>query len=149
MIAIVRAIRFEEVDAAGIVFFGRFLSYAHEAMESFFDGVEGRYAGLIMERRIGLPAVNVETRYLAPLRYGESIRIETTTARLGNRSATLRYRLYRTHDEVLSAEILHTVVLSDLTQMKSCEMPDDVRRVFETHLEITPETRSEDRVAQR
>jgi 4-hydroxybenzoyl-CoA thioesterase len=147
MISMVRAIRFEEVDAAGIVFFGRFLSYAHEAMESFFDGVEGKYAGLIMERRIGLPAVNVETRYLAPLRYGESIRIETSTARLGNRSATLRYRLFRTHDEVLSAEILHTVVLSDLTQMKSCPMPDDVRRVFETHLETSPKTPEESHAA--
>jgi 4-hydroxybenzoyl-CoA thioesterase len=140
MISLVRKIRFEEVDAAGIVFFGRFLSYAHEAMESFFDGADGHYAGLIMQRRIGLPAVNVETRYLAPLRYGESIRIETTTARLGNRSATLRYRMYRVHDEVLSAEILHTVVLSDLTEMKSCPMPDDVRRVFEAHLEETTET---------
>ncbi|MFO0659399.1 MAG: thioesterase family protein [Polyangiaceae bacterium] len=135
MIPYLRPIHFEEIDAAGVVFFGKFYSYTHEAMEHFFDGVEGHYAGLITKRKIGLPAVNIETRYLAPLRYGDVIRVETTTVRVGNRSATLRYRIVRTHDEVLSAEVLHTVVSSDLTEMKSCDMPEDVRRVLEAHLE--------------
>jgi len=55
-----RPVRFEEVDAAQIVFFPRFLSYCHEAMEELFDGVEGGYVALIRDRRIGVPAVHVE-----------------------------------------------------------------------------------------
>ena len=44
MIDYERPIRFEEVDAAGIVFFGRFSSYCHDAMERLFDAVSGGYA---------------------------------------------------------------------------------------------------------
>ncbi|AKT38996.1 acyl-CoA thioesterase [Chondromyces crocatus] len=130
-----RPVRFEEVDAAGLVFFPRFLGYAHEAMEQLFASLEGGYARLILERRVGLPAVRLETEFAAPVRYGETLRIETTVARLGNRSAVLRYRMIRQHDSVLAAEIRHTVVSTDLAGLVSCDMPPDVRAVFVAHLE--------------
>ena len=44
-----RPIKFEDVDAAGIVFFARFVTYAHEAMEDFFSTLEGGYPRLIIE----------------------------------------------------------------------------------------------------
>jgi 4-hydroxybenzoyl-CoA thioesterase len=135
MIPYERPIRFEEVDAAGIVFFARFLGYGHEAMEHFFGGLPGGYAHLIMQRRIGLPAVNVTMSFKSPVKYGEVLRIETSTAHLGNRSATLRYRMFRTHDEVLAAEVEHTIVMTNLDQLASCPMPDDVRAIFTEHLE--------------
>ena len=134
MISYRRPVRFEDVDAARIVFFGHYMRYAHEAMEHFFREVEGGYPGLINDRRVGFPAVKVEAAYLAPLRYGEVVDIEVHTARLGNRSATLLYRFVRAHDQALVAEITHTVVVSDLTTVTSCEMPADVRGIFQRHL---------------
>lgn len=131
-----RPIRFEEVDAAGIVFFGRFLGYAHEAMEDFFSGLEGGYPHLITVRKIGLPAVDVKMSFLAPVRYGDTLAIETSTAKLGNRSATLRYRMRREGDGVEVAVVEHTVVTSDLSAMRSIDMPADVRSVFSAHLEL-------------
>jgi 4-hydroxybenzoyl-CoA thioesterase len=133
-----RAVKFEDVDVARVVFFARFLAYAHEAMEHFFHDADGHYAGMVMDRGLGFPAVRAEVTYHAPLRYGDVVDIETTTARLGNRSATLRYR-FRRQDGVLAAEVLHTVVVSDLGPMKSRAMPDDVRRVLVAHLEPTAE----------
>ena len=43
MVSLERPIKFEDVDAASIVFFARFLNYAHEAMERFFAPLEGGY----------------------------------------------------------------------------------------------------------
>jgi 4-hydroxybenzoyl-CoA thioesterase len=130
-----RVVRFHEVDPAGLLFFPHFLTYAHEAMERLFDPIEGGYAGLVTGRRIGLPAVALETSFLSPLRYGDTARVETTIARLGTRSLTLRYRFVRVSDAVLAAEVKHTVVTTDLSAMQSCPMPDDVRRVAELHVE--------------
>lgn len=130
-----RSIGFDDVDAAGLVFFGRFLGYAHEAMEALFAELPGGYCSLISERRVGLPAVHVEADYRAPLAYGDALRIETSLSRIGRRSLTLRHRLLRVSDGVLSAEILHTVACMDLVQRTGCDMPDDVRRVAEAHLE--------------
>ncbi len=130
-----RAVAFHEVDAAGLVFFPHFLTYAHEAMERLFGGLDGGYVALVTTRRIGLPAVHVECDFVAPLTYGDVARIETSVAKLGNRSMVLRYRVLRASDGRASAEIRHTVVATDLDRLESCAMPDDVRAIAEQHLE--------------
>jgi 4-hydroxybenzoyl-CoA thioesterase len=129
-----RPIKFEEVDAANIVFFARYLNYAHEAMEHFFAGLPGGYAGLIVGRRIGFPAVHAEVKFSAPVRFGDGLRIEIGVDRLGNRSAVFRYRMFRTSDGTLAADVSHTVVVSDLMALRSCEMPADVRDLLQAHL---------------
>jgi 4-hydroxybenzoyl-CoA thioesterase len=130
-----RPIKFEDVDAAGIVFFARFVAYAHEAMEHFFGALEGGYPKLIMERRVGLPAVHLDVSFKAPARYGDVLRIETTVDRVGNRSAVLRYRMFDASTGALTAEIAHTVVISDLRTITSCEMPGDLRARLVEHLD--------------
>jgi 4-hydroxybenzoyl-CoA thioesterase len=135
MIVYRRPVRFEEVDAARILFFARFFSYAHEAMENFFADVEGGYAGLITRREIGLPAVKLESSFHAPLRYGDVVDIETGCMRLGNRSAMLGYRFKRQGSEIIAAQISHTVVTTDLKTMRPCDMPEDVKAVLLRHRE--------------
>ena len=139
MIVFERAIKFEEVDAAGIVFFAYFLSYAHEAMEHFFAELpSGGYARLILDRRVGLPAVHVDVSFSSPLRYGDAIRIETSVKKVGNRSAVLRYRMINARTGALAAELVHTVVTTNLDALKSCDMPEDVRARLLLHVEPPP-----------
>ena len=135
MIVFERPVKFEEVDAANIVFFARFVTYAHEAMEHFFSALPGGYAGLILERRVGFPAVHVEITFTAPARYGDVLRIETRVARLGNRSAVLWYRMHHAASGRLACELKHTVVTTDLGTLRSCDMPADVRALLAQHLE--------------
>jgi 4-hydroxybenzoyl-CoA thioesterase len=134
MIVHERAVRFEEVDAAGIVFFGRFMEYCHEAMERFFDGVAGGYVDLITRRRIGFPAVHVGATWKAPLRYGDAMRIEVTVAKLGTTSSTFRYRFVRVRDGVECAVVEHVTVCSTLDTMQKLALPDDCRALLSSHL---------------
>jgi 4-hydroxybenzoyl-CoA thioesterase len=130
-----RPIKFEDVDAANIVFFARFVGYAHEAMEHFFGGVDGGYPGLILQRKVGFPAVHVEIAFTAPARYGDVLRIETRVAKVGNRSAVLWYRMFHKGTDRLACELKHTVVTTDLRALASCDMPADVRALLLEHLE--------------
>ena len=98
MVVLDRPLKFEEIDAAGIAFFGCYATWAHDAMERFFDQLDGGYARLIVERRLGLPAVHFESEFYLPLRYGDVLRIETTVSKLGRRSAELSYRVKRAAD---------------------------------------------------
>jgi 4-hydroxybenzoyl-CoA thioesterase len=129
-----RAVRFEEVDAAGLLFFPVFAAYAHEAMAALFDGLHGGYPALIMKRRVGLPAVAMSSEFLSPLRFGDVAEIATSVTRLGNRSVELHYEFKRLGDGVVCATMQHTVVCTDLETVRSCEMPEDVRAVLESHL---------------
>jgi 4-hydroxybenzoyl-CoA thioesterase len=131
-----RAVRFEEVDAAGIVFFGRFQSYAHDALEHFFAGLEGGYAGIVVGRGIGFPVVHLDVDFQSPIRYGDVVFIETSLAKIGHRSAVFRH-LMKKPDGTIVCDAKHTVVLTDLKAMKSCEMPADVRALMLAHLAAT------------
>lgn len=135
MVIYERPIRFEEIDAAHIVFFGVFSSFIHEAMEQFFSALEGGYARLVGPRGIGMPTVNLQINFSFPARYGETLRIETSVAHVGSRSATFRHRMMRKDDRMLYAEALQKVVVSDLSEMKSLTMPADVRALFLMHTE--------------
>ncbi len=133
MVVYERPVRFEDVDTAGIVFFGKFLGYCHEAMEVLFAGADGGYVDLITKRKIGFPAVKVTAEYKAPLRYGDVVRIEVTAPKVGTTSATLKYVMTRVHDGALVATIEHVVVCSDLITVTKLPLPADCRRVLEAN----------------
>ena len=133
MIVYERPVRFEDVDAAGIVFFARFLNYCHEAMERFFGELEGGYVRLITERKIGFPAVHVEADFRAPLRFGDVVRIGVSVAKTGTTSCTFRYDFARAGDGVSVATITHVTVASDLTSLTKLPLPDDVRALAAAH----------------
>lgn len=138
MILFERPIRFEEVDAAGIVFFGHYLRFAHEAMEHFFASLDGGYPHLIVKRRVGLPAVDVAMKFVSPARYGDTLAIATSTARLGTKSAVLRYVMKKLGTDTVISTIDHTIVTTDLDAMRSIVMPADVRQQLVAHLVPAP-----------
>lgn len=130
-----RAVKFEEVDAAGIAFFARFFNWCHEAMERFFDALpDSSYVQLIMKRRVGFPAVHLTADWKSPLRYGDVARIETSVLKVGKTSAVFRYVLTRVSDGAHCATIEHTTVSSDLATMTKRDLPDDCRKLLEAHL---------------
>lgn len=133
MVVYERPVRFEDVDAAGLVFFARFLGYCHEAMEHFFAGVPGGYVGLITKRKIGFPAVHVVCDFRAPLRYGDTMRIAVTVPKVGTSSCTFRYAVTRAADGVDVATIEHVVVATDLATVTKIPLPDDARKLLEAH----------------
>ena len=126
-----RPVRFEDVDAAQIVFFAHFFSYCHEAMEALFAELPGGYVKLITERKIGFPAVHVEADFKLPLRYGDVARIGVSVAAIGTTSCTFRYDITRASDGAHAATIQHTCVLSDLRGLRKIPIPDDVRAILE------------------
>ena len=78
--------RFQDVDAAGIVFFARFFEYAHEAFEEWM-----RAAGLPLGERlragdVGMPLVHAEADYHAPTRHDDALALSVRVARLGEKS---------------------------------------------------------------
>ncbi len=134
MITYERPVRFEDTDAAGLVFFGRFFGYAHEAMEALFSGLIGGYAHLIIDRKIGFPAVHVDADFKSPLRYGDTARISVDVTKIGNKSTTLRFTFARASDSKHVATVTHTCAVSDLVQLHAIPIPDDVRALLQTQL---------------
>jgi 4-hydroxybenzoyl-CoA thioesterase len=133
-----RPVRFEDVDAAGLLFFGRYMNYILEAMERLFVGPpfdeNGGLIGLIKARKIGFPTVHVTCDYQAPLEYGDVAEITAEVAKLGRASCTFKYAVRRASDQGAVASITHTVVCMNFATKAATPVPDDVRVVLAAHL---------------
>lgn len=93
-------VRFADVDHAGIVYYPRFFHFFHLAFEELWRTRIGprAYSELIDRDKVGFPAVRAECDFKAPLRFGDSAEIEVTVPKLGAKSITFRYRIFRSQE---------------------------------------------------
>ncbi len=135
-------VRFDDIDHAGIVYYPRFFHFFHLAFEEFFSERMGAasYVHLLDHDRIGFPAVSAECTYKAPLRFGETMDIDMSVARLGERSLVLRYLIHRRSSDpadagegaepVLAAEGTNTCAVVDLRTFRAVPLPPHLRSLF-------------------
>ena len=122
-----RPVRFDEIDAAGYVYFPKIVALGHEAMERMIgEAYPGGYAAWVVERRVGLPCVHVESDVRAPLRFGDELVVESTVVKLGDSSVRFDVKVGR-GDGVACATIGYVVACADLAGPSKRTLPDDLR----------------------
>lgn len=124
-------IRFDQVDAAGLVYYPHFLHLCHATLEDFLDSETATgYRGLICDRGWGLPTVAVRGDFTAPLRFGDVAVVTQKVERLGRTSVVFTYDIHRGGDQVLSCRARVTCVLLDIAAHEPVPFPDDLRALF-------------------
>lgn len=87
------SVRFNEVDALGIVWHGHFINYFEQGREAF-----GRFYHLsyldFQNEGYNTPVVSSNCEHKHPLRYGDSVRIVTTYFPTAAAKLIFRYQLY-------------------------------------------------------
>ena len=122
-------IPFQDIDAAGILFFAHLFRYAHETYERFMSAHDHSLAEILKNGEYLLPLVHAEADYKQPLRYGESITIELNVKRLGDSSFTLQYHCLDSAGKVRA--VIETVhVTLDASQKRPIPIPDSLRTVL-------------------
>lgn len=137
-------IRFQDVDAAGIIFFARVLDYCHDAYVGFL-----RASGCPLHQTLAAgewiaPLVHAEVDFIRPLRFGERVVVHLAAARLRGSVYTIGYRLERPRDAepahgqrpgeaVAVAQTVHVVV--DRQSFTRVAPPEALQRALTT---LTP-----------
>ena len=122
-------VRFADVDHAGIVYYPRFFHYFHIAFEELWRTRIGpeAYSQIIDRDRVGFPAVRAECDFKAPLKFGDTAEIEVSIPRLGSKSITFRYRVYRAaSNRTLCAEGQVICAVVDLAKFVAVAIPEHV-----------------------
>lgn len=122
-------VRFADVDHAGIVYYPRFFHMFHVAFEELWRARIGpkAYSDIIDRQRIGFPAVKAECEFKSPLKFGDTAEIEVSIPRLGAKSITFRYRIFRAGDpRVLAAEGTVVTAVVDLAKFVAVAIPEHV-----------------------
>lgn len=127
-----RPVRFDEIDAAGFVYFPKVVALAHEALERLLeDARPGGYAGWVVGERIGLPCVHVAADFSAALRFGDTITVTTRVVKFGTSSVAFEVLVER---NVLSAKIDYVVACADLNGPSKRALPAELRAALERYI---------------
>jgi 4-hydroxybenzoyl-CoA thioesterase len=122
------AVRFGDLDSAGIVYFPRYLHFCHVGMEEYFTRIVGTsYPAFLAEHRLGLPTVRSECEHHRPIRYGDRIELETEVTRVGSTSVEWRHRFWATGAERPLTECRVVTVLVDMSSFEKRPVPDWLR----------------------
>lgn len=124
-----RKIRFQDIDAAGIIFFAKVFDLFHDA---YSDCLQAGGVPLFEVLAKGVwiaPIVHAEADYRQPLRFGDEITVEITSAQLKERSMVIEYALRHSSGLVyVTGKTAHVFV--EKASMRPCPVPDEVRAVF-------------------
>jgi len=126
-----RGVDFPMVDLANIAYYPRIFDLAHRFFEdSWIPICDIRYADLLLVRKLGFPVVHVESDFLAPLRYGDTITATIWIDRVGESSCTWQYQFHNQESELLWTSTQVTVCV-DMNSMNRISIPEDLRQGLE------------------
>jgi acyl-CoA thioesterase FadM len=122
-------VRFGDLDAAGIAYYPNLVNFLHEAFEDFFVGHVGRPYPDAFKEGLGCPTVKVEMSFVAPVRYGEQVRIGVVVEHIGRTSLRMRYEGAVDGRPVFVAR--NTMVVVDMRDFRPTPIPAWLRERLE------------------
>jgi len=134
-------VRFQDVDSAGVLFFGRIFDYCHHAYEDLIHSSGVDRAHYFAGADYLVPIAHAEADYRSPIKVGERVDIAIDVTRVGRASIRLRYRVTGPSAEDLRAEVETVHAFVDRATMRPISIPEPLRGFFLKHLvpEETPE----------
>jgi 1,4-dihydroxy-2-naphthoyl-CoA hydrolase len=126
-----RAIRFQDIDAAGIIFYPRVLEMFHDAYAAFLAFAGCPLPEVLKSGGWLAPVRHAEADYFKPLRFGDEVRVEICRAHLLESEATLGYRIARAEggEVCVVGQVVHTFV--ERASFKRTAIPEPVLRALQ------------------
>ena len=128
-------VRFQDVDAGGVLFFGRIYDYCHQAYEEFWGTQGVDRATFFAGAEILVPIAHSEADYRRPIRHGDRVEVRLDVTRVGRASFTLRYHVTGPEgatDLRVEASTVHAFV--NRGTMRPVPIPEPLRAILLRHL---------------
>jgi len=104
-------VRWGDVDAAGIIFYGAYIRFFEFAETELFRSVGLPYSVMFDELDVWLPRVHLECDFHHAARLDDLLEVSVYVGRFGNKSMHLNFEVRRTGEDLLIADA-HFVLAS-------------------------------------
>ncbi|RQH02303.1 acyl-CoA thioesterase [Natrarchaeobius oligotrophus] len=126
--------RFEDIDYAGRVFYGRLFNYVHVAEEEWFDEMGYPIPKLDEELGVLFPIAHAEGDFRGPIELGDDVEVQVGVDSIGTKSFDVRALAHNVTNGYEAFEIeLTRVCLSTREPGTTVEIPDEFRTALEAH----------------
>lgn len=123
-----RTVLFQEVDAAGVVFFARFFEWFHDAYVAWFASRGIDFTDVLSQGEWGLPLAHAEADFKAPLTFGAQVRVELERFTLSEQSLAIDYAVRGPMGTHATGRTVHVFI--DRKSFRPQPVPEAVRRAL-------------------
>ncbi|MCS7107601.1 MAG: acyl-CoA thioesterase [Acidilobaceae archaeon] len=116
-----------DTDAAGIAHFSNFFRWCERTEEELFRSRFGSLSGLLAEAGLAFPRVKASCNFFFPLFLHDELRVDVVEILVGEKSITYRYEIHNESKGMKSAECEIVVVPVKLSEMRSVEIPPQIK----------------------
>ena len=120
-------VRMYDTDTAQILFFGSQFRIINDALEDLLAECGLTMDYLFRESDFGFVVRHAESDYLAPLRVGDKLRIETVVSHIGTTSFEFSYSIYNEKTNYLSGKSKSVHVVIDRKTHTKRPIPDTLK----------------------
>ena len=117
-------VRYSDTDQMGYVYYGRYASYYEVARVELFRSLGFSYKNL-EEEGIGMPVIDMDTKYLLPIKYDEEIIIKTRIEELPSSKIIFYYDIFNKENN-LANSAKTTLTFINLSSKKPVRIPKEL-----------------------
>lgn len=128
-----RKIRFEDCDPAGIVFFPNYLRMLNSVVEDWLEHIGCPWTDLVSVRHMGTPTAQLDTSFVSPSKFGETLSFHLRIEKLGNSSLILRH--VAQGGDRIRLRARQVIVATSLDTHGAIAWPQDVRHAITRFME--------------
>ncbi|NER84606.1 MAG: acyl-CoA thioesterase [Leptolyngbya sp. SIO1D8] len=119
-----RTIRFQDTDAAGVVYFAQVLSLCHEAYEASLQQFGIDVSTFFSRGAIAVPITHAEADFRRPLMCGDIVNIQLTPRSMSPHSFQIEYEVSLASGKVAAIAQTHHICIDTTTRQRCLLMPE-------------------------
>jgi YbgC/YbaW family acyl-CoA thioester hydrolase len=131
-------VRWGDVDAARIIFYGAYIHFFEFAETELFREVGLHYGVMFDELKIWLPRVHLECDFHRAARLDDLLEVSVYVGRIGNKSMRLNFEVRRQGSEELVTTAHFVLAAVDQNTFETVPIPSELRE------KLAPYTANED-----
>jgi YbgC/YbaW family acyl-CoA thioester hydrolase len=131
-------VRWGDVDAARIIFYGAYIHFFEFAETELFREVGLHYGVMFDDLKIWLPRVHLECDFHRAARLDDLLEVSVYVGRIGNKSMRLNFEVRRQGSEELVATAHFVLAAVDQNTFETVPIPSELRE------KLAPYTANED-----
>jgi YbgC/YbaW family acyl-CoA thioester hydrolase len=129
-------VRWEDIDAAGIINYQAYLRFFGLAEVELFRSCGLSYRTLFDELGLWLPRVHVECDFFHPVTLDELLIVDAYFGKIGNSSIHLNFEVHRSEaPDIIVATGKYILVAVKRGEFKPTAVPDEVREKLAKYVE--------------
>ena len=136
-------VRWGDVDAARIIFYGSYIRFFEIAETELFRSVGMPYGKVFDELDIWLPRVHLECDFHRAAQMDDLLEVSVYVGKVGRTSLRLNFEVRRRNEAgEIEAELMATahfvLVSTDRSNLKPVPVPEDLRSALEPFIQVAP-----------